>query len=304
MSQLNLKKLQPGDTVSFVVEGSIFEHIARSAAISLRVPTAAPLMSKVTTTYSPPVTVYTNVYNGGDQFGFTRFQKAGTLGSSHYRLRLYFDTKKPKNQLSNGDIVRIRTTTSTVAPLNGIEATVYSSGIANNKVGSYIDLKVSNSYQPTQNSGSTNQSNDYLKESTGRKKQKKYTIQIPDAPVFQKLINVKEKTTGVSSWAIRDIPIYAYRNYDGQIKSGDKLLSMLDNSEIDFKKPPEYSLSLEENFLVKSYTRTFDIGDKPSYMFYVAIARYTKKNGQWDREWLQTNSSNKPFWSKAVKNGN
>jgi hypothetical protein len=304
MSQLNLKKLQPGDTVNFVVEGKIFENIARSAAIEVKIPTAAPLMSKVTTTYSPPVTIYTNTYNGGDEFGFIRFQKAGTLGASHYRLRLYFDTKKPKNQLSNGDIVRMIVNHSALTALNGQQATVYSSGISNDKSGSYIDLKVSNSYQTTQNSGNASKANNYLKESTGKKKQKKYTIQIPDAPVFQKLINVKEKVSGASSWAIRDIPIYAYRNYDGQIKSGDKLLSMLNDSEINFKEPPTYSLNLEENFLVKSYTRIFDLGDKPNYMFYVAIARYTKKDGNWKGEWLQTSSSNKPVWSKAVKNGN
>lgn len=303
MSQLNLKKLQPGDTVSFVVEGSIFDHIARSAAISLRVPTAAPLMSKVTTTYSPPVTVYTNTFSE-NEFGFIRYNKGPSIGLSHYRLRLYFDTIKPRNQFSNGDTIKIVAGHSTLTNLNDRQAQVIESGISNDKTGCYIVLKVQNDYQPTQNSATTSKISNYITEITGRKKQKKYTIQIPDAPVFQKLINVKEKPTGVSSWVVRDIPIYAYRNYDGKIRSGDKLLSMFDNSEISFKTPPTYSLSLEENFLVKSYTRTFDIGDKPSYMFYVAIARYTKKNGEWSGEWLQTNSSNKPFWSKAVKNGN
>jgi hypothetical protein len=302
MSQLNLKKLQPGDTVSFVVEGKIFEHIARSAVIEVKIPTAAPLMSKVTTTYSS--NVLSVPVTDGNQFGFIRYNKGPSIGESHYRLRLYFDTTKPRNQFSNGDTIKIFANHATLTNLNDRQAQVIESGISNDKTGCYIVLKVQNDYQPTQNSSSTSKISNYIIEVTGRKKQKKYTIQIPDAPVFQKLINVKEKPTGISSWAVRDIPIYAYRNYDGKIKSGDKLLSMLDSSEIDFKKPPTYSLSLEENFLVKSYTKIFDIGDKPSYMFYVAIARYTKKNGEWSGEWLQTNSSNKPFWSKAVKNGN
>jgi hypothetical protein len=185
-----------------------------------------------------------------------------------------------------------------------VTATIYASNISNNKTGSYIDLRVSNTYQPTQTSGTANKTNDYLKESTGRKKQRRYTVQIPDAEVFQKLIDAKENTTGEPSWIVRDVPIYAYRNYDGKIKSSDKLLSMLNDSEISLKIPPEYSLNLRQNFLQKSFTRVFDIGDKPSYIFYVAIARYIKKGENWTGEWLQTGSSGNPFWSKAVKSGN
>lgn len=304
MSKLNLKKLQPGDNVSFIVEGKIFDEVTRSARIDIKVPLAAPLMNKVPVTYTPPLVFYKIVYNGGDEYGFSRYMKAGRLGTGYFKLRLYFDTKKVKNQLSNGDFVKIKTSTSSVSTLNNVTATVYASGTPNGGAGSFIDLKVSEFYEPALKSGTTNKNVDYIKESTGRRKQKSYTIQIPDAEVFQQLINVKENPTGTSSWAVRDIPIYAYRNYDGKITSDDKLLSMLDDSQISFKKPPDYSTSLESNFLQKSYTKIFDIGDKPNYIFYVAIARYTKNNGVWAGEWLQTNSSNKPIWGKAIKSGN
>ena len=129
----------------------------------------------------------------------------------------------------------------------------------------------------------------------------KFTVTIPNEEVFQKLINAKQNVSGVSDWIVRDIPIYAYRNYDGKIRAQDKLLLMFNDEEIKDSAPPTYSLQKEEALLVPSYSVKWLVKEKPNYNFYVTIARYTKKGNEWKGEWLQVNSAKKPIWSRAVK---
>lgn len=301
MTDLIVKNLQPSEKTKISLEGILFGFSARSAAVDITAPPACPRMNIVKTTYT--VQPGKEKKTTGNTFGFNRYIKGPTEGSN-YNLTLYFSTKSAKGNLKVGDRVVMTAGDSGISTLNNKILQVVANGILTDG-GSFIKLRVPTSFGiPSPTKKSVSSSTNSVREFDGMVSNNKFTVTIPNEEVFQKLINAKQNASGVSDWIVRDIPIYAYRNYDGKIRAQDKLLLMFNDEEIKDSAPPTYSLQKEEALLVPSYSVKWLVKEKPNYNFYVTIARYTKKNGEWKGEWLQVNSAKKPIWSKAVKSGN
>lgn len=301
MTDLVVKNLEPSEKTKILLEGTMFGYSARSAAIEVFAPPACPRMNVVKTTYKvDPGTVRKF---SGNEFGFYRYSKGPTVNKL-YKLRFFFLSKTPKRNLNVGDQIRILAADSSISFLNGRVLQIIANGILTTG-NSFVEVQLSTDLGvPAPSQKSVNSSTNSVKEYEGRVRVNKFTVSIPNQEVFQKLVNAKEKPSGVSDWVVRDIPIYAYRNYDGKIKAQDKLLLMFNDEEIKDSEPPTYTLQKEEALLVPSYSVTWEVKEKPNYNFYVAIARYTKRNNEWKGEWLQINSAKKPIWSRAVKSGN
>ena len=298
MTDLIVKNLQPSEKTKILLEGTLFGFSARTAAVEITAPPACPRMNVVKTEYTavPGKEKKTT----GNTFGFNRYIKGVTEGSS-YSLILYFSTKTAKSNLKVGDKIVITAGDAGISTLNNKTVQVIANGILTDG-GSFIKLRVPTSFGvPSPTKKSVSSSTNSVKEFEGMVSNNKFTVSIPNEEVFQKLINAKQNVSGVSDWIVRDIPIYAYRNYDGKIRAQDKLLLMFNDEEINDSAPPTHSLQKEEALLVPSYSVKWLVKEKPNYNFYVTIARYTKKNGEWKGEWLQVNSAKKPIWSKAVK---
>ena len=298
MTDLIVKNLQPSEKTKILLEGTLFGFSARTAAVEITAPPACPRMNVVKTEYTavPGKEKKTT----GNTFGFNRYIKGVTEGSS-YSLILYFSTKTAKSNLKVGDKIVITAGDAGISTLNNKTVQVIANGILTDG-GSFIKLRVPTSFGvPSPTKKSVSPSTNSVTEFDGMVSNNKFTVTIPNEEVFQKLINAKQNVSGVSDWIVRDIPIYAYRNYDGKIRAQDKLLLMFNDEEINDSAPPTHSLQKEEALLVPSYSVKWLVKEKPNYNFYVTIARYTKKNGEWKGEWLQVNSAKKPIWSKAVK---
>lgn len=301
MTDLIVKNLQPSEKTKILLEGTLFGFSARSAAVEITAPPACPRMNVVKTTYT--VEPGKERKTSDNSFGFNRYIKGVTEGSS-YSLILYFSTKNAKRNLKVGDKIVITAGDSGISTLNNKILQVIANGILTNG-GSFVKLRVPTSFGvPSPTKKSVSSSTNSVKEFEGMVSNNKFTVSIPNEEVFQKLINAKQNVSGVSDWIVRDIPIYAYRNYDGKIKAQDKLLLMFNDEEIKDSRPPLYSLQKEEALLVPSYSEKWPVKEKPNYNFYVTIARYIKKGNGWKGEWLQVNSAKKPIWSRAVKSGN
>ena len=298
MTDLIVKNLQPSEKTKILLEGTLFGFSARTAAVEITAPPACPRMNVVKTEYTP--VPGKEKKTTGNTFGFNRYIKGVTEGSS-YSLILYFSTKTAKSNLKVGDKIVITAGDAGISTLNNKTVQVIANGILTDG-GSFIKLRVPTSFGvPSPTKKSVSSSTNSVKEFEGMVSNNKFTVSIPNEEVFQKLINAKQNVSGVSDWIVRDIPIYAYRNYDGKIRAQDKLLLMFNDEEINDSAPPTHSLQKEEALLVPSYSVKWLVKEKPNYNFYVTIARYTKKNGEWKGEWLQVNSAKKPIWSKAVK---
>lgn len=298
MTDLVVKNLQPSEKTRILLEGTLFGFSARSVAVDITAPTACPRMNIVKTTYTavPGKEKKTT----GNTFGFYRYIKGATEGTN-YNLTLYFSTKTAKRNLKVGDRVVITAGDSGISTLNNKIVQVVANGILTDG-GSFIKVRVPTSFGvPSPTKKSVSSSTNSVKEFDGMVSNNKFTVTIPNEEVFQKLVNAKQNVSGVSDWIVRDIPIYAYRNYDGKIKAQDKLLSMFNDEEIKDDAPPEWSQAKQDAFLVPSYSVKWVVKENPNYNFYVTIARYTKKNGQWKGEWLQVSAAKKPIWSRAVK---
>lgn len=300
MTDLIVKNLQPSEKTKILLEGTLFGFSARSAAVEITAPPACPRMNVVKTTYTavPGKEKKTT----GNTFGFNRYIKGPTEGNN-YNLILYFSTKSAKANLKVGDVIVMTAGDSGISFLNNRSLQVIANGTLTDG-GSFIKLRVPKPPgdpipSPTKKSVSPSTNN--VREFDGMVSNNKFTVTIPNEEVFQKLINAKQNVSGVSDWIVRDIPIYAYRNYDGKIRAQDKLLFMFNDEEIKDSAPPAWSQEKQDALLVPSYSVKWLIKEKPNYNFYVTIARYTKKNGEWKGEWLQVNSAKKPIWSKAVK---
>lgn len=301
MTDLVIKNLQPSEKTKISLEGTLFGISTRSAAIEITAPPACPRMNIVKTTYKiDPGKIRKTSANS---YGFQRYLKGATEGN-FYTLVLYFSSTLPKRNLKAGDKIVMTAADSSISFLNNRILEVTANGILTNG-GSFIKVRVLSSLgSPSPTKKSVSSTTNLVREFEGMVSVNKFTISIPNEEVFQKLINAKQNSSGVSDWIVRDIPIYAYRNYDGKIKASDKLLLMFNDEEIKDSKPPTYTLQKEEALLVPSYSVTWEVKEKPNYNFYVAIARYIKKNGEWTGEWLQVNNAKKPIWSRAVKSGN
>ena len=298
MTDLIVKNLQPSEKTKILLEGTLFGFSARTAAVEITAPPACPRMNVVKTEYTP--VPGKEKKTTGNTFGFNRYIKGVTEGSS-YSLILYFSTKTAKSNLKVGDKIVITAGDAGISTLNNKTVQVIANGILTDG-GSFIKLRVPTSFGvPSPTKKSVSPSTNSVTEFDGMVSNNKFTVTIPNEEVFQKLINAKQNVSGVSDWIVRDIPIYAYRNYDGKIRAQDKLLLMFNDEEINDSAPPTHSLQKEEALLVPSYSVKWLVKEKPNYNFYVTIARYTKKNGEWKGEWLQVNSAKKPIWSKAVK---
>jgi hypothetical protein len=99
---------------------------------------------------------------------------------------------------------------------------------------------------------------------------------------------------------VEDIPVYAFKRFSGSNNASIKRKLMNDGSEINEKVPPDRSDVLD--FIgKKSYSRLFEINNEKNFIFYVAIARYIYDGNQWTKQWVQTDSSDRVIWGRALE---
>lgn len=294
MTDLIVKGINPQEKIDVIFQGVLFGEPVKTAGITIVAPPAIPRINTIDTTFEfKEVNAKESV---GQSFGFYEYRQPNAMRDQKL-VKLYFNTKTPKNRLKVGDRVQFIVSSGNASPLNNQYAKVESSGALNDgKI--WIKFKLNNTVDLDPNASSVSSSVSKVREiELARKNQ--FTISIPSA-VYDGLVRKQEKTSiQESTWAVRDIPIYAYRNYDGKLKSTDKLLYMHNSANVG-PDPVGWSSDIND-YYVKSYTKLFDITEKDKYLFYVTVARYIKSGNEWTGSWLQTNSAGKPIWSKAKK---
>jgi hypothetical protein len=305
MEKLIIDNLWPNNTLRFALQGEAYEEVAISQTFKIKVPPAAHLISKsdVQVKVGPPIDQYGGA---GEQFNFSKFSRQPYNKSGYYVLRILLrDPKSPKN-LKVGDKARIQTDSALLANLvgdNKFYTILYSAETITNKTWR-VDLEVPIQYLPTVSSGNVNVNTSFVREVKPRKTLAQFTVSVEKDRVFDNLINVKKPATGQPVLAVKDIPIYAFVNFNKENSNKLPKLLMFKGAnnilEINEKRPPEYDEDMSKAYLAgPSFTQKLYIDEKRNFLFYVAIARYTRRNNKWYGDWLQKNKDGKAIWKKA-----
>lgn len=304
MTNLIIPRLTPNSTTRLQLQGEVFGEYGISPSFEVKSPPAVPLISYQTIGLKVEPGPPQYGANGSAQFKFSKFTKLEATRTGFYRLRLLVRDALGRGDLKKKEIARLVSNSSDLSSLNGRDFNILDSRVSLTGKTWVVDLEVSNNYQPGVTTGNVDQNNSYVREVTVRRERSNFTVTIPKDNVFNNLINFKKPSTGVADIAVRDIPIYAYKNWYKEDTSKLPKLSMYDDQEINEKTPPTYSSGIRDAFLAgNSYTKSAFTDKKPNFVFYVAIARYYLRNGQWTGEWLQINKSNKAIWGKARLDG-
>lgn len=304
MSKLIIPRLQPKDKIKFVLTGELFGESPTSSIFEINVPPACPLISKtqILLTKEPADPTYTT--NSSQQFYFAGFKKVTNHRTGFYTLRVRLVTTKNRGSLKKGDTARVITSSGLLTNLNANEYTILASGLSATQNSYVVDLEIPNAHTLGANSGTVNSSTDYIREVTVKTERKSFQISIPKEEVFDQLVNVKKVFLGITLNGVVDIPIYAYKQFDKENSSSLPKKILYNNIDIDEKTPPQYTDTLVTEYLSgPSYKKILRSDEKPNFLFYVAIARYTNTKGAWFGEWLQKNKEGRAIWGKAVLGG-
>jgi hypothetical protein len=310
MTKLTINTLWPNNNLRFAIEGEAYEEVAVSQSFQIKVPPACPLMSKeeIELTVGRPFDEYGGV---GGEFKFSKFSKQPHNRVGYYKLRILLKDAKDRKDLKKGDKVRIFSSSSLLDNLKGTEIgreyTILQSGLSQTGKTWVLDIEVPNFRALGADSGSVDPENSFVREVQPKRILSSFTVKISKDKVFDNLINVKSPVTGTPVKAVRDIPIYAFKNYDKENTAKIPKYLMLNGNKnltiVDEKTPPAYSTNLLQYANGPSFTNNFYIDSKPNFLFYVAIARYYLRDGKWRGEWLQINKSEKVIWGRATLNG-
>ena len=284
--------------------GEFYGENPSSIAFNIDVPKACPLISKTNIELKVKASTDEVERNGATVFPFNYYSKLTLSKKNFYKIRLRLGQKKDRGSLKIGDKVLIDVPGG--SPLSNLDGQVFpiiASGPTSNNEAFIVDLEIPNSTVVSQVRGSV--TNSTLTEDYAIKKFKQFEITITKN-VFDNLINVRSPLKGTLVSQVMDIPIYVYKNFEGQNSAKEPRLLFLNNTEINEKAPPDWSQNLVDAYLVgNSYKKRLRSDEKRNFLFYVAIARYRYANNKWNGKWLQVNKENKAIWGKAVLiNGN
>lgn len=295
MSSISIdKNLSPGEKITFVIDMSFFGY-GKKMEFEIEVPNAAPLLSRLNT-------ISLKSEKGPDKdkakknFNFSKYAKAGSIGRNNYRLKIYLNSVKQANDLVPGEEVILTSSAPQLAELTGRTFKVIKSNIKK-EADNYVHLRVSNNRQPTVNAASVSGT---VAEVTATIPTKRYTVSLPEN-VFKGLIAERIPGRAAAEGMVEDIPVYAFKRFEGNNNASIKRKLMNNGDEINEKVPPNRSDVLDFRGK-KSYSRLFDINKEKKFIFYVAIARYIYDGKEWTKQWVQTDSSDKVIWGRALEN--
>jgi hypothetical protein len=304
MSKLVIPRLSPKSDIKFCLTGEVFEENPISSTFVIKVPPACPLINKTAiqlkVTSAPPI--YTA--NGSKEFKFGGYKKFTYTKSGFYKFRIRLTTVKDRGSLKAGDTARIFVDGTTgLSALNANVFTIISSGPSPTGDAYVVDFEIPNSFVITSTYGFANP-NAYVREVTVKNERKTFQISLQKQEVFDQLIDIKNPATGTPRLVVKDMPIYAFKNYDKENSAKLPKKLLLNFDEINEETPPAYTIAMRDAYLAgTSYSKMLRSDENPNFIFYVAIARYKFANNKWTGEWLQKNSDNKAIWGKAILSG-
>ena len=286
------KRLAPGQDATIIISMSFF-GFSKDMEFKFKVPNAAPLLSRVDniTLDTKPGTPKEKTKGN---YPFSRYEKGGAAGNGFYKLKIRLNKQKDANELIPGEKVNLSSSSPALAALHNKNYEVIPDS---NKNKNYVYLRVPNADQPTSNSGAVTGS---LQEITGVVKTRRYTVTIPNK-VFNGLISERIPGKQAKEGMIEDIPIYAYKRFRSTNTASVKRKLMNNTDEINEKQPPDRNVVANDFRGKKSYSRDFILNGEDKFIFYVAIARYIYDGEQWTKQWVQTDSSDRAIWGKAVQ---
>lgn len=300
MSKLVIPGLKPEDSVKFYLTGEFYGENPSSISFNIDVPKACPLISKTNINLKVEDAKPENVAGPNAlTFNFNRYSKLNLPKQNRYKLRLTLTTKSERGTLKIGDTVLVNAG-GDLSSLNGNVFTIIGSGLTSNGQTAIIELDVRNTYNIPNARGSVSGS---ITEKYRKETYKKFTITTPKN-VFDNLINVRNPLKGTLVSQVIDIPIYAYKNFEGNDSVKEpRLLLFNKNITINEKTPPEYNPNgfVPRYLQGNSYSAILRSDEKRNFLFYVAIARYRYANNKWSGQWLQVNKEDKAIWGKAVR---
>lgn len=293
MSSISIDKpLAPGQKANFTIDMTFYGY-SKTMEFTIEVPNAAPLLSRVDNIVLENKAGPPKEKTKGN-YGFSRYEvKSNISNTTFYRLLIKLNNSKIANQLQPGDKINFISSDPKLAALNNKNYEIIKDSNSNPR---YVMLKVDRSDRPTQNLANASGS---LQEITGTIKTRRYTITIPNK-VFNGLISERIPGKAAKEGMVEDITIYAFKRFKDTNKASIKRKLMTTGSEINEKTPPDRSDVLDFRGK-KSYSRLFDLDEENKFIFYVAIARYIYDGEKWTKQWVQTDSSDRVIWGKAVE---
>lgn len=295
MSNINIdKNITPHEKITFQVTMEFYGY-SQVREFQFRAPKACPQLNKLNNVFLEKGNVRNNKVTS-KTYNFTKYTKVGKIDNNFYRLKVLMTGAKASNELVPGEKV-IFTSSGKLAALNGKTFTVIKSN-DNNINPKIIHLKVNKDYQPNPNPTApyTNTQSGSLQEVNRIEKIQRIKV-IPPEIVFDGL--VKQIDIGAPKKGnVDDIIVYAYKQFEGNNSAQAVRKLMLDDSEINEKKPPSRQTVLEYR-KARSYAKDFKIDDDKTIICYISVARYTYNGTGWTAEWLQQNKLDQAIWARA-----
>lgn len=298
MNSININKdINPNDKITFQVTMEFFGY-SETREFEFIAPKACPQLNKLNNIYLEKKIVK-DLKVAPKSYGFQKYFKGGNIGTEYYRLKIFMNSAKNADELKPGETVSLETTDSKINALNTSGNVSKRWNVIkpdnNNNAARMVHLRVKNSFQPTQASGVV--TNSFVTEVVRVIREQRVRV-IPPENVFNGL--VKEVVIGEPKLGdIEDIIIYAYKQYEGRNSARAVRKLMLNDEEVNEKKPPSRQTVLDYR-KKRSYSKDFKIDDKKNLICYISIARYTYNGTGWSGEWLQQNKVGQAIWGKAV----
>lgn len=297
MSKLVIPGLKSEENVKFYLTGEFYGENPSSVAFNINVPKACPLIYK--TNIGLKVRNLTDEYvtNDATVFSFTSYSKLTISKKNAYKIRFRVNKSKERGTLKVGDTVLVNSS-GPLASLNGKVFKIIASVPSSNNDAFVVDIEVDSSISITQARGSVTGS---FTENYALRKFKEFEITLSTS-IFNNLINIRNPIKGTLISQVIDVPIYAYKNFEGENSTKEPRLLLFDNKiVINENTPPIFNNNFVNAYLAgNSYKNRLRSDQKRNFLFYVAIARYRYANNQWRGRWLQVNKEDKAIWGKAV----
>lgn len=308
MKKLIINNLYPKNQYKFVLRGTVFEEEGTSSSFDINPPPGIPLLSKRDIKLDVSPRAGESFVGDNKTFNFSGFAKI-PLDATYDTLRLRLRGGKNRGDLQKNDWVKFVSPESYFDNIDGRRYLVLKSYQSQTGKTWIVDIRVPKILiENVPSIGNTNPDNSYVVEVEKILKKSSFTITLPQQNIFDNLLNYSN---------IKDIPIYAFKNYDKtkvngrqvprHLLYGDLVNGNNPSVVVNEKVPPDYLTNqamLNAFSAGPAYSKTLYTYREPDFVFYVAIARYTKENNVWSKEWLQVNKDNKAIWGVAKTNVN
>lgn len=315
MANIVIKEpLIPGKKIKFQLKASFFGEELLSPIIEIEVPQAIRALRKS----GEKIKLIKGATQNENESGsaqklfdaYKKFQEG-----ANYRLRL----RVPSTTAINiNDIVGIiAPATSPLYAMSGSGSLKRFKVVNKTQAAAnifYIDLRIDkNEYDSitpnvVDRNGNLNGSgNHFLVRIIGLNQKIRYAISV-DETFSSRLVNKGN---------VRDVLVFAYKQYGETLTTEDKLKYMTTPSfPGDFpvlKNPPSWEFIqqyLKNGEQINQFGQTFDIGEKNNFAFFVTAVRYTSEqvynditdeiDTVWTGDWLQANTEGQPRWGRAL----